>query len=136
LLDNIKYFKLVIEPSEGGIVPCNLFELRIHISNLLNPPICGGIVPVNELAFKLRNVNVDDKLNIELGIMPFSLFADRSKETSLLNMTICVGIDPARQLLLRASIVKARLLPIDVGIVPFILLKLICKSIRLLDALK
>jgi hypothetical protein len=87
------------------------------------------------LAFKLRDVNVDDKPNIEVGIVPFSLFVDRSMEPSLLNMAICAGIDPARQLLLRASLVKGQLLPIDVEIGPLILLKLICNSIRL-DVLK
>jgi hypothetical protein len=88
---------------------------------------------VSEQLFNLRNFN-DVNVPIFVGTVPPKGLEDRAKITN--DEGSVDGTPPYKLLLSSDNEVSPGKLLINAGIDPFILLKLICKSIRLLDALK
>jgi hypothetical protein len=61
------------EATDEGMLPTNLFALIHNAINLLNNPICVGIVPVRQFAFNCRYSN-EAKPPKDVGIVLTNLF--------------------------------------------------------------
>ena len=98
-------------------MPVKEFEDKKTYCNFVSETIVLGIVPLNGLLFRSRNVS-NPKDPIILGIVPVRRFRDKSRLTNFVTVPIALAIVPVSLLMLKSNLVSADIPYILAGIVP------------------